>query len=149
MDTKLVVITFLIIYVVAQTKADCRSKPIVDGKCDQRIEGYTFVAAESRCKRFKTRGCTVGGNYYRTLDECRVKCNLFWEDNFGGSRYWQRSEIDDSWTNDSEESEVETIPNRGSKKRDYGELFDYYPFVEPPISVKQFMGIAPIPYAAQ
>ncbi|XP_039501775.1 uncharacterized protein LOC120458252 [Drosophila santomea] len=156
METKLMVITFLIVYVLAQTKADCVSKPIVDGKCDQRIKGYTYVVAENQCKRFKTRGCTVGGNYYRTLEECISKCNGFfqWEDiGFSGKRYWPPSEIDDPWSNDSEESEVETISKRGSKKQDPPMVLNpdlyYNQFIEPPIAVNQFMGIAPTPYAPQ
>ncbi|KQS70053.1 uncharacterized protein LOC26526446 [Drosophila erecta] len=112
METRFVVITFLIIYILAQTNANCGKKPIVDGNCDQRIKGFTYETAENRCKKFRTKGCTVGRNYYRTRNECNSKCKGCI--NLGGfmNRDSEESEIDDSWKNGSEAGEVETISKR-------------------------------------
>nr|ACG69540.1 seminal fluid protein 24Ba [Drosophila melanogaster] len=119
METKFVVITFLISYGLAQSNADCGNKPIVDGNCDQIIKGFTFATEENRCKKFRAKGCTVGGNYFRAKDECELKCKGYinWGIESFGNGDWEESEIEDYWNNGSEESEVESISNRGSKKR--------------------------------
>ncbi|XP_032579115.1 kunitz-type serine protease inhibitor homolog beta-bungarotoxin B3 chain [Drosophila sechellia] len=122
MEMKFVVITFLISYVIAQSNADCVNKPIVDGNCDQIIKGFTYATEENRCKMFRTKGCTVVGNYFRSREECELKCKGYinWRD-IGFESYgignWEESVIDDYWVNGSQESEVESISNRGSKKR--------------------------------
>ncbi|KAH8333787.1 hypothetical protein KR059_003397, partial [Drosophila kikkawai] len=52
----------------------CHSETIVTGDCKQRIRGFTYLAGRERCHRFRTRACSVTGNFFHSRDECKLKC---------------------------------------------------------------------------
>ncbi|XP_016982767.1 uncharacterized protein LOC108047182 [Drosophila rhopaloa] len=78
MGMKFVVTTCLIIIliglVLAQKNVICGNEAIVDGDCEQRIKGFTYIPEKNRCKKMRTKGCTVTGNYFRSRDECESVC---------------------------------------------------------------------------
>ncbi|KAH8350524.1 hypothetical protein KR067_006084, partial [Drosophila pandora] len=52
----------------------CTDEPKVEGNCDERIKGYSYIADRNRCRRFHFRACNVTGNFFHTRDGCKSKC---------------------------------------------------------------------------
>ncbi|KPU73267.1 uncharacterized protein Dana_GF28157 [Drosophila ananassae] len=70
----LCLIVVLISLVLAQKDPICTDEPKVEGNCDERIKGYSYIADRNRCRRHHFRACNVTGNFFHTRDGCKSKC---------------------------------------------------------------------------
>ncbi|KAH8369053.1 hypothetical protein KR200_010821, partial [Drosophila serrata] len=52
----------------------CHSDTIVTGDCGRRIRGFAYISGSDKCHRFRTRACSVTGNFFHSEDECKQRC---------------------------------------------------------------------------
>lgn len=67
-------ILFMVILIILFPLAICTSEPKVEGNCDERIRGYSYIANRNRCRRYHFRACSVTGNFFHSRDGCKSKC---------------------------------------------------------------------------